>query len=100
MSSQSWELKNGATLLGVVSLTEIDQPWFRCEFTPSKGWGEVEYLFQEQADAVDSGDQQRMMEAIGAVRNLQLKLQSQAGDDEVITPIMIQIRGNKANFRY
>ncbi|MFG1663786.1 hypothetical protein [Streptomyces sp. Y7] len=100
MPSQSWELKSRSTLLGIVSLAEIDQPWFRCEFAPSEGWQEFEYLFQEQAAAVDSGDQQRMMEAIGAVRGLQLELQPQEDDGEAITPIMIQIRGNEANFRY
>ncbi|MDC0766751.1 hypothetical protein [Streptomyces sp. HD] len=99
MSSQSWELKGDDTLLGVVTLTEIDQPWFRCEFALSKGWEQVEHLFQAQATAVDSGDQQRMSEAIGAVRNLQLKLHPSDGG-EAITPIMIHIRGRKANFRY
>ncbi|WP_426567281.1 hypothetical protein [Streptomyces canus] len=99
MSSESWELKDGDTRLGILTLTEIDQPWFRCEFAPGEGWEQVEQLFQAQAAAVDSGDQQRMMEAIGAVRNLQLKLHLRDGG-EVITPIMIQIRGNKANFRY
>ncbi|MEV5122096.1 hypothetical protein AB0K49_04725 [Streptomyces decoyicus] len=56
-------------------------------------------LFEAQAEAVDGGDQGRMIEAIGAIRNLPLRLHPQDGD-ETIALVMIQIRGDKANFRY
>ncbi|MFC8671003.1 hypothetical protein [Streptomyces sp. NPDC057199] len=99
MSTQSWELKDGSASIGVLSLIVIDQPWFRCEFTPREGWERVGHLFEEQALAVDSGDEERMMEAISAVRELPLELHPVQGE-EMITPVMIQIRGDKANFRY
>jgi hypothetical protein len=92
-------LKSDDTALGSLSLIDIDQPWFRCHFTPGEGWEQVRELFEAQAEAVDSGDQAQMIEAIGAVRGLPLQLHPQEGD-ETITPVMIQIRGDKANFRY
>ncbi|MFE9975692.1 hypothetical protein ACFYRD_34475 [Streptomyces hirsutus] len=99
MTTRSWELRKGNTPLGVLSLVEIDQPWFRCVFTPGEGWEKVGHLFEAQAEAVDSGDQHGMMQAIGAVRGLALELRSQE-TDETIIPIMLQIRGDRANFRY
>lgn len=96
---RSWELRNGKTVLGTLSLVDIDQPWFRCQFSPGAGWDQVRALFEAQAEAVDAGDQTRMMDAIGAVRSLPLQLHPQEGD-ETITPVMIQVRGGRANFRY
>ncbi|MBK3563713.1 hypothetical protein [Streptomyces sp. MBT62] len=99
MATRSWELRNGKTVLGTLSLIDVDQPWFRCQFSPGAGWEQVRELFEAQAEAVESGDQARMLDAIGAVRNLPLQLHPQ-GDDEAITPVMIQIRAEHANFRY
>ncbi|QTZ95803.1 hypothetical protein [Streptomyces auratus] len=86
-------------MIGTLFCIEIDQPWFRCEFALAEGWGKVGDLFAAQAAATDSGDQEALMHAIGAVRNLELNLHPQEGD-EIIKPIMIQIRGDRANFRY
>ncbi|MFD6819901.1 hypothetical protein ACFWC5_05970 [Streptomyces sp. NPDC060085] len=97
--STQWELKNADVSLGMLTLVVIDQPWFRCEFTPTDEWEEVRQLFDSQAAAVDSGNEAQMMEAIAAVRNLPLKL-CPIQDGVTITPVMIQIRSNKANFRY
>ncbi|WP_327406937.1 hypothetical protein OG194_47395 [Streptomyces sp. NBC_01288] len=99
MVTRSWELRSGNTALGTLSLIDIDQPWFRCRFSPGEGWEQVRDLFERQAEAVDAEDQERMIGAIGAVRNLSLQLYPQEGD-EAITPVIIQIRGTEANFRY
>ena len=40
-----------------------------------------------------------MIEAVGAVRELQLQLIA-VGAGEPITPVMVQIRADRANFRY
>jgi hypothetical protein len=97
--SQSWELKSRDATLGTLSLLDIDQPWFRCHFTPGDGWEDVRELFQAQAEAVDDGNQAQMIEAIGAVRELALQLHPR-GDGEPITPVMVQIRSDRASFRY
>ncbi|MFF7233047.1 hypothetical protein [Streptomyces sioyaensis] len=99
MSAQSWDLRSRKTSIGTLFCIEIDQPWFRCEFTPGEGWEGVGDLFAAQAAATDSGDQEALMHAIGAVRNLELELHPQEGN-EIIKSIVIQIRGAKANFRY
>ncbi|MGC0334919.1 hypothetical protein RKD23_007996 [Streptomyces sp. SAI-170] len=99
MVSRSWELKNGQTLLGTLTLAEINQPWFICHFTPAAGWDQAEGLFRAQADAVDSADQAQMTDAVGAVRNLPLQLLPQDGS-RPITPVTIQIRAHQASFRY
>ncbi len=100
MFSQAWELRHGNVVLGTLSLAEIDQPWFRCEFEPGEGWSEVSRFFDAQAAAVDSRNDQRIIEAVGAVRGLPLKLYP-LEEGEIITPLIIQIRGAvKANFRY
>jgi hypothetical protein len=99
MNPKVWELRNGDSVLGILSLIDIDQPWFRCEFNPGEDWTQVSRLFEAQAEAVDSGDQGKMMEAIGAVRSLQIELRPQDGG-EAIVPVMVQIRGTKASFRY
>ncbi|TXC97417.1 hypothetical protein [Streptomyces sp. ISID311] len=99
MSAQSWDLRSRKRSIGTLFCIEIDQPWFRCEFTAGEGWEEVGGLFAAQAAATDSGDQEALMHAIGAVRNLEPELHPQEGK-EIIKPVVIQIRGDKANFRY
>ncbi|MGW3117362.1 hypothetical protein ACWDBW_09460 [Streptomyces sp. NPDC001107] len=88
VAPRSWELKSGDTALGVLFLVDIDQPWFRCEFKPGEGWAEFGQLFDAQAAAVDSTDDQRIVEAVGAVRDLPLKLHP-LGEGETITPFII-----------
>lgn len=99
MSTRVWDLRVEGSTIGSLRLLEIDQPWFRCEFIEGEGWSRVEGLFEAQAEAVDAGDSDRMMEAIGAVRSLRLELHPEGGG-ELITPVMLQIRDGKANFRY
>ncbi|MGW1069078.1 hypothetical protein ACWD4F_31775 [Streptomyces aureus] len=96
---KQWELRNADAPVGVLTLAVIDQPWFRCEFIPGENWEQVRHLFEAQAVSVDSGNENEMMEAISAVRKLSLSLHP-VHDGEVIIPVMIQIRSNKANFRY
>lgn len=99
MPERSWVLTTGESSIGVLSLIEIDQPWFRCSFTPGEGWGAVRQRFEAQSEAVDSGDEAKMMEAISAVRSMSLELRP-LGEGELISPVIVQIRGNQANFRY
>lgn len=99
MLSQSWELRNASTHIGTLAIIEINQPWFRCSFTPGDGWAEVKALFAAQAEAFDGGEEPVMREAVRAVKDLHLQLHPQEGG-EAITPVMMHIRGNEANFRY
>ncbi|MEW1824270.1 hypothetical protein [Streptomyces sp. NPDC088196] len=92
-------MRNKSDRLGTLVLLEINQPWFRCDFTPGEDWDEVEALFEAQAEAFASDAEPVMREAVKAVRELHLKLHSQ-DDEEVMEPIMIHIHAGEANFRY
>lgn len=89
----------GDIVVGDLSLLEIDQPWFRCRFYPGDSWDRFRVAFENQASAVDSGDYRAMMDPITTVRELGLQLIPQEGGAPII-PVMIQIRGDRASFRY
>ncbi|MBT1185192.1 hypothetical protein HET69_14515 [Streptomyces sp. CJ_13] len=96
---QKWRLMGDSEEFGILELVEIDQPWFRCTFTANLSWDRIRGLFEAQASAVDAKDDRLMMESITAVRGLNLHL-SPIEKGDIISPVMIQIRGDRANFRY
>ncbi|GGU44218.1 hypothetical protein [Streptomyces violascens] len=99
MLSEAWILETENITIGRLELIEIDQPWFRCRFSPADGWEAAKEIFEEQAAAVDSGNAIAMVGPIEAVKQMDLKLFPVSGGDP-ITPVIIQIRGETASFRY
>ncbi|MGP3953890.1 hypothetical protein [Streptomyces sp. 7N604] len=100
MPDTVWRLQSGEALLGVVTLIDIDQPWFRCHFEPADSWGDFAQLFETLARVVDEGIAQDASAALKAVHDLDLRLIPEEGVGEVVRPVIIQIRGDRANFRY
>ncbi|WP_158781224.1 hypothetical protein [Streptomyces sp. NRRL S-237] len=97
--ASKWKIVKDGSLVGVLDLIEIDQPWFRCRFSPEAGWTAVESLFESMASAHRRRDYERYGELLIAVRSLGLTLEPMSEGDSIV-PIMIKIEGDEASFRY
>lgn len=95
-----WRLKSGDTNLGVLRFSAVDQPWFRCEFSPAESWSDFRRLFERQAEAVDKGTPDEVSAAFKQVQDLRLRLIPETAEEWEIEPTLVQIRGNSAFFRY
>ncbi len=94
-----WYLKSGSDTLGTVTLSGIDQPWFRCEFSPATPWENFRLLFERQAAAVDSGTDDEVSAALKDIFDLNLELLP-VTEGQRVKPTILQIRGSSAIFRY
>ncbi|MFE9404708.1 hypothetical protein ACFYNY_23550 [Streptomyces sp. NPDC006530] len=95
-----WLLKSVRGTVGTVELVEIDQPSFKCRFAPSPAWADFSDLFENQARVVDQGIAAEAGAALKAVQDLELILVPVESGGQTIRPSIIQIRGDRASFRY
>ncbi|MFF5129037.1 hypothetical protein ACFY41_19165 [Streptomyces syringium] len=98
MFNESWRLAQGNEIIGKLYLSDVDQPWFMCTFEPAEGWETVRNLFEEQSEAMKTGDPERIGISMASIRSLGLRLLPLAGEGEVI-PVMIHIMEGEAKFR-
>lgn len=95
-----WFLRSVRGTVGTVEVTGIDQPSVQCRFIPSSAWAEFSDLFENQARVVDLGISTEAGAALKAVQDLELVLESVESESWTIRPSIIQIRGNRASFRF
>ncbi|WP_226487471.1 hypothetical protein [Streptomyces parvulus] len=96
-----WLLRSGSERVGTLQLSEIDQPWFRCEFTPADSWKDFRPIFERLSAAVDRGSDAEVAEAFKEFRDLKLRLIAATQEGLNIDPVILQIREEKvALFRY
>jgi hypothetical protein len=101
MADRSWQLMQARTLLGTLTLDEIDQPWFRCHFTATPAWEDVRPILEEWTHSIEAEepDSPRAEQALRAVDALGLVLVPADGK-EPIDDFFIHVRGTRASFRY
>ncbi|GAA5204933.1 hypothetical protein GCM10023323_10170 [Streptomyces thinghirensis] len=96
-----WILWSGTKRIGTLQLSEIDQPWFRCDFTPGDSWQTFSSIFERLSAAVDRGADGEVSEAFREFLSLKLRLTAKAQYGPDIEPVILQIRDGKvAVFRY
>ncbi|WP_030387842.1 hypothetical protein [Streptomyces sp. NRRL S-241] len=95
----TWKIVKDGSLIGVLDLIEIDQPWFRCRFSPEAGWTAVESLFESMASAHRQRNYERYGELLISVRSLGLTLEP-LSEGYSIVPVMLKVEGERASFRY
>lgn len=97
------QLLRGSTLVGTLTVTDVDQPWFICTFTPTVAYKEVMLAFDEEnrlIDALNQGEQiasSQLDEAMERIYNLGFTLMDKNG---LRVEPLIHIGGIRANFRY
>ncbi|MFI7315769.1 hypothetical protein [Streptomyces venezuelae] len=101
MADRSWQLKQADTLLGTLTLDEIDQPWFRCHFTGTPAWDDVRPILEEWTQSIEAEepDPPRVEQAMRAVDGLRLSLVPTEGGESLVD-FLIHVRGGQASFRY
>jgi hypothetical protein len=98
MAETVWHLMRGKTCLGQLTLRDIDQPFFHCDFTPRAEFAAYEALFQAEATALESDS--AAYDALAAqVDALGLTLVAQPGGTAVDSPLL-HISQGTAWFRY
>ncbi|WP_162952345.1 hypothetical protein [Streptomyces hundungensis] len=95
-----WLLKSVRGIVGTIELVGIDQPSFKCRFVPSPAWADFSDLFEKQARVVDQGIAEEAGAALKAVQELELILVPVESAGQTIRPSIIQIRGDRASFRF
>lgn len=98
MTDQSWQLKQGARLIGTLTLERVDMFWTDCHFEPAPAWEQLRPLFAASRDAWRAGDKGSALAADDAIHAEGLTLVP-TGGGAPITDFLIRIEGNVARFR-
>jgi len=77
----TWELWRQSELLGVLTLNEVDQPFFRCHFAPSPEFEKWREKFETLAAVCMAGGWEEV-EAIDEELSNGLKLVDRAGSGQ------------------
>jgi hypothetical protein len=91
----------GDKLLGVLTPTGIDQPWFLCDFAATPAWDAVRPVFEASTAAAESHDPDGSAagQALQAVDDLGITLVP-AGNDSVIEDFLLHVEGDQARYRH
>jgi hypothetical protein len=97
-----WRLKRGVVALGTLQDCRPDYrpllPCFRCHFTSTSAFKEVQPLFDEAVRLQDAERREGYFKACEAIDALGLQLESPEG--EVLKPYSLYIEDKEARFRY
>lgn len=98
----------GDTLLGTLTVTDLDQPWFLCLFAPEAAFEAVRPLFDAELAVGEAEDHARSIgvnigidaweSAYQNIEALGLRLVPDVG--ETIDHFLLHINGAEAWFRY
>ncbi len=104
--TDTWKLYQGNTFLGSMTLTDNDNFWIYCEFTPTSAFEQFRSLFVEEQRLLEafetSSDPDKainMWEAsYSKIRGLGLSLQYMDGEFDDKNTILLHILDNEAWF--
>jgi hypothetical protein len=95
----SWILKAGAEILGMLTFKEQDQPWVVCYFQAKPAFAKFESYFKEELRLLDLEDMISWEQAYSAIDGLGLVLEQVNQEEEKIMDFILHIRGDEAWFR-
>lgn len=98
-NKSQWELRRGGVTLGILTLDDVDQPWFYCHFEPTEAFEEIKPLFDEELHLLEADEMDAWDKVYEAILSLGLRLQS-LDDNTAIEEFLLHIDGNQAWFRY
>ena len=99
MTDRTFQLYRGETLLGVLTPTESDQPWWLGSFAPTIAFEEVRPLFLQELKLLNA-DQMGEWELLQTqIQTLELKLVPSDGSDSV-SDFLLHIDAENAWWRY
>ena len=96
---EKWTLMIGDSVLGMLTLDDLDMPWLCCHFTPTPSFEQVRPLFVAELEVLEGQwDEEQWEKAYAAIVALELRL---VGDDgQIIDEFLLHIDGDTARFRY
>jgi hypothetical protein len=94
-----WHLQHGDTILGVLALYKVDQPWLLCHFQPTSDFDIIKPLFDREFLLLNSDRIVAWEQAYTAIQDLGLRLE-QIEDGTQIETFILHIAGEEAWFRY
>lgn len=95
----TWHLCKDALILGTLTLTEIDQPWLFCRFSPTAVFSEYAPLFADEAAALLKRDRVKVEQMEEEISRLNLRLEA-FPSGEINDDIWLHIDGESAWFRF
>lgn len=91
-------LLRGDILLGTLTVTDLDQPWFLCHFAPEAAFEAVKPLFDAELAVLEAEDVDAWESAYLDIEALRLCLVPDVG--EAIDHFLLHINDVEAWFRY
>jgi hypothetical protein len=95
----SWILKAGAEILGILTFKEQDQPWVVCYFQAEPEFAKYESYFKEELRLLDLDDMTSWEQAYSAIDGLRLVLEPVNDEEGKMMDFILHIRGDEAWFR-
>ena len=95
----SWILKAGAEILGMLTFKDQDQPWVICYFQAKPAFAKYESYFKEELRLLDLDDMISWEQAYSAIDCLELVLEPVNQEGEKVTDFILHISGAEAWFR-
>ena len=96
---QSWELKKGDRLVGILVFEGQDMFWSDCRFQAGPGWVSARPLFERSRDAWQGDDTDAAIAADEAIFAAGFVLQPCDGSP-AITDFLVRVDGDTARFRW
>jgi hypothetical protein len=88
----------GQTVLGVLTVTDVDQPFILCSFQPTEEFEHHRSLFEERLRLVENEDWSAFEAVDEQIRRLGLVLK-RMNDGAEIDEFLLHVRGKEAWFR-
>jgi hypothetical protein len=94
-----WHLMQGEALLGILTLSYTDQPFYFCTFEPTASYQIAKPFFERELAFLNADDMESWESAYDAIDKLGLCLKD-IEENVVITEFILHIEADEAWFRY
>ncbi|MER7845865.1 hypothetical protein ABTZ03_18165 [Kitasatospora sp. NPDC096077] len=92
-------LKQGDTVLGTITIDDLDMPWWHGHFRPTPAFEPIRPFFDATRRAFKAADDRTIGAALGAIKSLALVIEPEDGT-EPITAFLLHIEGDRMRLRH
>ncbi len=97
-TSEIWELRRGDVLVGTLTITDQDSPWYSARFERTEAYAPYDAVFVEGNDVRSGDDQAAWSQWRQQIQNLELRL-VRLHEQAVASEFLLYIEGSEADFR-
>lgn len=95
----SWQVNLDSTVVGVLTQTDIDQPWIQCGFSASPEFVAYAALFERELELLNADLMEEWEASYDKIDEPGLSLTSTSGSED-ITNVLLHFGRDSAWFRY